>query len=401
MAKTPPPPVLLDVTRLIATRWSGHHPNGIDRVCYAYLRHFRHNAFAVAQHKGAIKTLNRERSDTLFDLLLCDEPRFRTKLLKAAPYLLLSPEPAGGIDGLPYVNVSHTDFDLEAHFNWVQRHNLHSTYLIHDLIPIIHPHFSRPHAVARHAGRVQSALRFADQIIVSTKAVANDLKAYAIAQGLPQIDPIIAPLASGSLNHHLPNAQPIASPYFVCLGTIEPRKNHELLIQTWRKLIAKLGPDTPKLILIGKAGPMTGDILDPLNQDALLNGVIEWRPDCPDHELAPLLAHAKALLFPSMAEGCGLPLVEALEIGTKVIASDIAAFREIGQNVPEFLPPDNVRLWANAILDCIDDKSNATDHGETTPFIAPHWHDHFALVDEALKADRSKNTQPNGSDLAA
>ena len=62
--------VLLDVTRLVSRSWTARQSSGIDRVCYAYLKHFRPRALAVVQHRGVVRVFDARRSERLFDLLL-------------------------------------------------------------------------------------------------------------------------------------------------------------------------------------------------------------------------------------------------------------------------------------------------------------------------------------------
>src|SRR5205823_1812943 len=118
-----------------------------------------------------------------------------------------------------------------------------------------------------------------------------------------------------------------AVPYFVVLSTIEPRKNHELLLRLWQRLAERHGAAAPRLVLVGHRGwenDAVFKLLDSLRGNS--PHVVEC-PDLDDAALAAVLRGARALLSPSFAEGFGLPVVEALALGTPAIASDIAAHR--------------------------------------------------------------------------
>ena len=106
-----------------------------------------------------------------------------------------------------------------------------------------------------------------------------------------------------------------------------------------------------------------------------------------DDNIARLLASARALLFPSFAEGYGLPLVEALDAGVPVIASDLDVFRAIGQGVPDLLPPDDVDGWAAAVMAYAAPESpaRAAQMARLAQFRAPDWPGHFAQVDAFLE----------------
>jgi glycosyltransferase involved in cell wall biosynthesis len=391
-------PVLLDVTRLVALAWSGRQPTGIDRVCSAYLRHFLDRARAVVQYRGLIRVLDERASADLFGLL--EQPRNAVRaglvrLLSRA--LVMGPSPHGAWEGAAYLNPGHTDFDLPAHHLWTRQSGIRPFYLVHDLIPVLHPDFSRPHAVSRHLGRVRGALEHAAGIIVTSHAVSRELEAFAAAQGLPLPPLAVAPIAGADFGDTAPPF-PAATPFFLVLGTIEPRKNHRLLFEVWQRLVRRYGEATPRLIIAGQTGPLTGDILAPLTSPDL-RGTIEHRPTCSDSEIARLLHHAAALLVPSLAEGFGLPVVEALQAGTPVIASDLPVFREIGQGHAQLIAPDDHAGWEQAI-------TGAVAHSETarhavTGFRPPRWDAHFAVVDQFAAAPSGTRQSPSERVLAA
>lgn len=377
-------PVLLDVTRLIELRWTGRQPNGIDRVCLAYLRHFAGTARAVVQHRGVIRVLGAEASRRLFDLLAQGEmlprPRIAAHLARAlaAP---LRPQP-----GSLYLNVSHTDFDLPAHAQWIARHALRPIYLLHDLIPILHPAHCRPHAVARHTGRVAAALAQGAGIIVGTAAVAHDLFDHAIRQDLPTPPIAIAPLAGAMLRPT--GKQTIGDDdYFLCVGTIESRKNHALLLGVWQRLHARLGSATPRLVIVGRWGWGSDMFRDALQASGMAGTLIQVLDDCDDAALAALMAGTRAMLMPSLAEGFGLPMAEALKLGIPVIASDLPCFLEVGQGIPCLLDPHDVAAWEVRIATL--DRAGARRQRQIDALHAycpPSWADHFATITPWLAA---------------
>lgn len=385
-----PHAVLLDVTRIVATRWTGRRPTGIDRVCNAYLAHFRTRARAVVQHRGVIRVLDGPASQRLFDLLEAPRDRFRPRLAALLAAALAAAPQRPPRPGIAYLNVGDTDFDLAAHRAWTGRHAVRAFYFIHDLIPALHPEFSRPHAVRRHGERVRSALRTGAGVIVGSRAVERDLAAFAAAHGLALPPVALAPLAGSGLGAASPPRDPAAAPLFVTVGTIEPRKNHRLLFDAWRLLAERLGDKTPRLVLAGQTGPLTGQLLAPLDADPALRRHITLLPACSDTELAALLGEARAVLMPSLAEGFGLPLIEALEAGVPVIASDLPVFRETGQGLPLLLDPHNPAAWAEAIASLARQGQESADalaaEARARQFVAPRWTDHFAAIESLIGA---------------
>jgi glycosyltransferase involved in cell wall biosynthesis len=381
--------VLLDVTRLIARSWTGRQPTGIDRVCLAYLRHFRGRALAVVQHRGLIRVLAEADSAALFDLLEGPDVAVRRRLVRKLAAALVPRTGRERLAGRAYLNIGHTDFDLAVHRAWIRHSGVRPFYFLHDLIPVLHPEFSRPHAVRRHLGRVESALESAAGIILGSEAVRRDLAGFAAARGLSLPPLAVAPLAGEEFVRPAPAAPADPTPYFLCIGTIEPRKNHRLLLAVWQRLCARLGAETPRLVIAGQTGPMTGDLLAPLAADTALGAHVEHRRACCDAELAGLLHHARAVLVPSLAEGFGLPFVEALQAGTPVIASDLPVFREIGQGAATLLDPADPGAWEAAVLAAL-----APSGGRANGFVPPRWPAHFDAVERfiATSADSIRRT---------
>jgi glycosyltransferase involved in cell wall biosynthesis len=398
-------PVLLDVTRLVALRWTGRQANGIDRVCLAYLHYFRRSARAVVQHRGVIRVLDLAASRRLFDLL-ADDRRAGSKgrLLAHLAGALARGRPAR--PGSLYLNVSHTDFDLPDHVRWIEHHGLRAIYLLHDLIPILHPEHCRPHAVARHTGRVQSALTHGAGVIVSSGAVSRDLRDYAERLRLPRPPIVVAPLAGAALRR---DVRPPAgdSDYFLCVGTIESRKNHALLLQVWQRMRASMGAAAPRLVIVGHWGTGVAALREALAASDMVGGLIEIVGDCGDEALARLMLGARAVLMPSLAEGFGLPMTEALSLGVPVIASDLPCFHEVGQGIPCLLDPHDVAAWEARIVALDAAASRRLRRIDTMRgYCPPTWQEHFEQVEPWMAtiahapsaAARAHTPSPGASD---
>ena len=119
-------------------------------------------------------------------------------------------------------------------------------------------------------------------------------------------------------------------PYFLYIGTIEPRKNHLLLFQIWRRLALEMGDRCPRLVLVGQRGWENEMVLDVIERSEILRDKIVEYNALPDERVRELVAGARAVLLPSFAEGYGLPVAEALSAGTPVLCSDLPALREVG-----------------------------------------------------------------------
>ena len=104
-------------------------------------------------------------------------------------------------------------------------------------------------------------------------------------------------------------------PYFVYVGTIEPRKNLLFLLAVWRRLVERHGAAAPRLVIAGRRGWENENIVDVLDRSRQLAPFVAEASDLTDAGLARLLADSAALVAPSFAEGFGLPVVECLAAG--------------------------------------------------------------------------------------
>lgn len=154
---------------------------------------------------------------------------------------------------------------------------------------------------------------------------------------------------------------------FLCVGTLEPRKNLDILIDAFE--IRWNDGHKDKLILIGREGWLCEELLLRIRRHPERERRLFWFNDVGDTDLALAYRQASALIFPSVVEGFGLPLVEALSQGLPVIASDILVFREIAGNHGRFFPPHDAWALASAIRE----HSSATSNAGASPFRWPTW----------------------------
>jgi glycosyltransferase involved in cell wall biosynthesis len=179
----------------------------------------------------------------------------------------------------------------------------------------------------------------------------------------------------------------VNEPYFVVLGNIEPRKNHWMLLQLWRRLIDLRGAAAPRLLVIGQRAWECENVVDLLERCEQLRGFVVEHPSCGDKELVNTLKYACALLYPSFVEGYGLPIAEALSLGVPVIASDLPVFREFAGEVPEYADPLDGRRWLELIEDYARPNSacRRAQIARMPAFVAPTWAQHFDQVGKLLE----------------
>lgn len=193
------------------------------------------------------------------------------------------------------------------------RHSL-NIYTLHDAIPLERPDLTAMHG-PRHRNLMRAVLKRADHLVTVSNAARTALIA---ALGLdPAHITTVYPAGAALAADPPPHPRFAPGSYFLHIGRLDRRKNLPRLIEAHRRS----GTRRPLLL----AGP-DGDETTPLAIDGVRVIRLGWLPES---ELAALLAHARALLLPSLAEGFGLPIVEAMALGVPVLTADTGAPAEI------------------------------------------------------------------------
>ena len=417
--------ILFDLSRLVS-RAGRETPTGIDRVELAYAEHLIAGraplSFTMMTPLGGFGTLPEAIAKEYLQVLAgawressSSQPIRRAKrlaqTLRAAALWrgerALRGQCRSETGRAVYMLVSHHHLEKRRAIARLKRQVRASfVCLIHDVIPIEFPEYALPGQNDKHRRRIETAAALADAVIVNSTVTRAGFEPYLTRAGrAPPV--VVAPLGV-DLPAALPaEPPPVKPPYFVCVGTIEARKNHLLLLNLWRRLADELGDAAPHLVLIGQRGWETESAIDMLERCPSLRGLVFERTNVPDAEAARLVQGARALLLPSFAEGFGFPLVEALALGVPVLCSNLAALRENGGDVPEYLDPLDGLGWRRAVIDYALPASprRAAQLRRLSGWRAPSWQDHFAAVEaliaEAQSIGQYETERPPASGLGA
>ena len=374
--------VLIDVTRLLRRRYQDRPYTGVDRVSMSYVRHCQGRALAMAVIWNRWLIFNREDSALLCGWVMRDRQDGTGRVLGRMIWNLLS-NWRSPPEGCVLLHTGHSGVEAPSYAAHVRHYKIRLICFLHDLIPVTLPEFARPGHALLHQRRIRAMLSISEALICNSTETQKEIHAFARDVGIPVPNTVVAHLATiPKVARPLPVSQS-REPYFVMLGTIEPRKNHLLILHVWRHLVSHGYESVPHLVIIGRRGWECEQVVDLLDRSLLLRNYVVEIGKADDNAVASWLTNARALLFPSFHEGFGLPLVEALGMNVPVIASDLPVFREIAGNVPELISPIDGHGWKEAILSYAQANSPRRDAQLTrlASWVAPTWEEHFQKLD--------------------
>lgn len=382
--------MILDISRLLGRAPNGRIPTGIDRVCLEYVRYYGAGARAALIKGRARRLLDEVGSKEIFGHLLNNFDESMACLKRVLIRSFFPPLPEQSARDQLCIYPGQLGLQAPGLSAWMKKTSQRPVFVVYDLIPLMYPEYCRAGERHKHEQRIRLMLECAVGLVTISKQTFDQLERWAKDQGLKMPPSVVAPLAPASLP---PSAfdmtrRSFERPYFVVLGTIEPRKNHLLLLNLWRELVVSMGADAPHLVIIGQRGWECENVVDILERCDSVRPYVHELNSCPDEELVNHIKHAQALLFPSFAEGYGMPLVEALQLGTPVIASNLPVFQEIAPNVPESLHPLDGVGWLQAVRDYTrsDHPRRIAQLQRLQDWRCPNWADHFSAVDGLLES---------------
>ncbi len=262
---------------------------------------------------------------------------------------------------------------------------------IFDLIPELHPHVCHEVTVPLYDAWLQRALVESDGFLAISRTVAEELADFVKKRGLPHRPGLkigwfhcgcdMTPAGDAEISRRIRDAAAGATPAFLCVSTIEPRKGQRVALRAF-ELLWRDGLDA-KLILVGRRGWLDEAVVAELENHPENGRRLFWFDNAGDADLAFLYDHTRALVLPSFAEGFGLPIVEAAWRGRPVLCSDIPVFREVGgEGAIYFRVNDAVEL-SRRVKDFLLGKIA----GDPTKVLRASWSDAAHRITEVIAGD--------------
>lgn len=407
IVRDPTPARLLDLSRLVSR--AGRRPTGIDRVELAYLKAFLADTvpvFGLIRSAWGFLLLDRQGCQALLDRVSghvswgqadllsrlrrnlsparqCAESDLRrvaiARCLSAGLARMLKQHMPRGT---AYVNVGHTNLTERVLGALEQAIAARIVVMVHDTIPLDYPQYQRPGTVEAFRAMLGRVQRHATLILCNSACTRADVFRHMTPRG-PVPETLVSWLGIEGMTPdptvEMPKGFDRSRPYFVTVGTIEPRKNHMFLLDLWSDMVRTQPPEAvPHLLICGARGWNNEDVFARLDSDPMMGRHVFEMPNLSDGQIATLLQRAHGALFPSHAEGFGLPPAEALALGVPVICNHLEIYTEILGDYPVYASVDDRYLWMQETERLAIGQIGRQVTGKG--FQPPCWRSHFKAV---------------------
>ena len=270
---------------------------------------------------------------------------------------------------------------------WLDARPLRCAAIYHDAIPLKHPHITWPQSVARHPAYLKQLARF-DRVWAVSQASRDELLGFWRWQGIATPPPVdVIPLGADFCAAPRVTSRAVQpAPRLLCVGILEPRKNHAFLLEVCAELWAE--GLALELDLVGRVNPHFGRPIVARIQELrrTYGDRLRWHEGADDAQLGSLFRAARASVFPTIAEGCGLPLLESLWLGVPCVHSDLPVLRENsggGGCLP--VAVNDRRAWMDALREvATNDTLVAQLTDGATRRALPTWRETAATLTTAL-----------------
>lgn len=256
----------------------------------------------------------------------------------------------------PFLLVSHEVNRVSYIARSVMAAGCREANIIYDLIPVRLPRYTTPRFTRKMGELFKRVLTQPTTIIAISQTTRDDLVDWGATQfGITSTENILTCALNNSIQSDpafdVPIAQIEGKRFAMMCSTIDIRKGQWLLVATWNRL-SKILPaeDLPDLVLIGRKGSGWEELEQELTAAKAISHKIHVLHGVKDSSLQWAYRNAEFCLFPSVAEGWGLGVSEALAHGKPVIHSDIAILHEAAQGLMPSAPPLDVAAWTDLLV---------------------------------------------------
>jgi len=318
---------------------------GVGVFTEMVLEHARESGDEIVGIASGYKILQRRDLDLGVPVAANWVPRYVNRLMPdLVPY--------------PYVEslVGDVDAYLATNYFIMPARRAANVAFIHDVGRLTRPHLYRPRQVARFRDVFRRCARFADLLITPTDAVAKEIVELGVV-GQDRVRTVPLGVRKLSSDHIANGKFGGRDPYVLCVSSHDRRKNLAFLVRAFVQAAKEL----PHHLVVAGGGNSDRDLRQAV---AAANGTasrIHLLGHTEESVLGGLYRNAAFTVCPSLYEGFGLPILEAMASGCPVLATDIAAHREVAGNAARLIPIASERLFAESLIEFARDDRSRSD----------------------------------------
>jgi glycosyltransferase involved in cell wall biosynthesis len=304
----------------------------------------------------------------------------------------------------PAMSFSFGDVYVSLGLDWDYKH-MHHLYVLkrdygvrhvlmcYDLIPYLFPHLCVGDVAAYFAKYFADLCWSAHHVLCISRNSQRDLVDLTREIDVPAPPTSVLKLGSEMRAPELDKVGPVvrglmAREFVLFVSTIERRKNHEVVYRALLRLL-EAGEDPPLIVFVGMVGWGVADLMSDLRLDERVNKRIVILDRVNDDELAVLYQHCLFTLYPSLYEGWGLPVAEALAFGKFCVASRTSSIPEVGGDLIDYCDPWNAQEWADTIRRYVQDRASlaARSRRIQQDFRSISWEETAATILQVARAN--------------
>jgi glycosyltransferase involved in cell wall biosynthesis len=248
-------------------------------------------------------------------------------------------------------------------------------FLVADVMPEQHPEWFSDVVVDRFGRFLRAHLRWSDHVASISRSTTRDLAAVAGGLGRTRLLRVVHLTMGADFADpaRLPRSRADATRrMLLSVGSLEPRKNHALLLDVFDRLRDR-HPDV-ELVLVGRETDLSAPLVERIRTHADHGRRLRWEEHLDDAGLAAAYAEAFLVLVPSRYEGYGIPVVEALSRGVPTIAATGGALTEAGGDTAEYASADDPGAWAELVERHLTDPEHHRSRRDlAAAFRPPTW----------------------------
>ena len=284
----------------------------------------------------------------------------------------------------------------------LRRAGVDTAVVIPDVMPELWPEWFDPAPTVKFVDYLRAHLRNSVHLVCISECSRRD--ALALAERLG-VDPLPSASVTTMGADFTVGTTPVVPPtdvtalrYALCVSTLEPRKNHALLLDAYDAIRDRV-PDFG-LVFVGKIGWKTEALIDRIRSHPDLGTRIHWFDRLDDPSLEGIYDAAHCVVMPSFYEGFGLPIIEALSRGVPTLSSNGGALPEAGGDRVDYFDPTSVDELVALLLAQLEDAPfHAERRARLADYRAPTWADGATMILDAFSdlAVRSPRAGATGS----